>query len=262
MGDMVKNNTKIAIKEEVTEGTYIAPSSGSDFISPLSDGLEFIPSKELLERNNLNSSIGKSTPRTGMKSVSGTIPVEAKANGTEGTAPEYGLLIESCLGTKRQVTTTTADDTDAGGPHTATRIYLADADASKYNVGDIAHVKVSSDHHVSPITAVSNTSGDVYIDLLVAADNAFSDGDVISAVTTYLPANSGHKSFSLTKYMEDARLEQAAGCKVTSMSLNNFTTGQLADSMAVVQPSGLLRPDVSYRIRESAVKLGREINSG
>lgn len=229
MADMVKNNTKVAINEEVTEGTYVPPAAGSDFISPLADGLEFTPSQELLERNNLNSSIGKSAPRSGIVSVAGAIPVEAKASGTEGNEPEYGLLIKSCLGTNRQVTTTTADDTDAGGPHTTTRIYLADADASKYNIGDIAHVKVSGDHHVSPITAVSNTGGDVYIDLLVAADNAFQDGDVISAVTTYLPANSGHPSLSMTKYMEDARREYAAGCRVTSMSLNNFTTGALAD---------------------------------
>lgn len=226
---MVKNNTKVAINVEVTEGTYVPPAAGSDFLSPLADGLEFSPSKELLERNNLNSSIGKSTPRTGTKSVTGTIPVEAKSNGTEGAAPEYGLLIESCLGAKRAVTTTTADDTDAGGPHTTTRIFLLDADASKYAVGDIVHVKVSGDHHVSPVTAVNNTGGDVYIDLLVAADNAFSDGDVISAVTTYLPANTAHPTFSMTKYMEDARREFASGCRVNSMTLNNFVTGQLAD---------------------------------
>jgi len=229
MADMVKNNTKVAIKEEVTEGTYVAPAAGSDFISPLSDGLEFSPSKELLERSNLNSSIGHSTPRTGMKSVTGTLPVEAKANGTEGAAPEYGLLVEAALGSKRAVTTSSANDTDSGTPHTVSRIYLLDTDASKYAVGDVAHIKVSGGHHVSPITAVSNTAGDVYIDLLVAAGSIFTDGDAISAVQMYVTGNSAHPSFSVTKYMEDARREYAAGCRVNSMSVNNFTTGQLAD---------------------------------
>lgn len=229
MADMVKNNTKVAIKEETTEGTYAPPTVGADFLSPLADGLEFSPTKELLERNILNASIGKSTPRTGMKDVTGSIPVEAKASGTEGAEPEYGLLVEAALGGKRQVTTTTADDTDAGGPHTTTRIFLADADAGKYNIGDVAHVKVSGDHHISPISAKSDTPGDVYIDLLIAADNPFADGDVISAVTTYLPANTGHKTFSLTKWMEDARREYATGCRVTNMSMNNFITGQLPD---------------------------------
>lgn len=228
MADMVKNNTKVAIKEETTEGTYAPPTVGADFVSPLSDGLEFAPTKELLERNILNASIGKSTPRTGMKDVTGTIPVEAKASGTEGAEPEYGLLIEAALGAKRQVTTTTADDSD-GGAHSTTVIALADADAGKYNIGDIAHVKVAGDHHISPIIAKSDTPGAVSITLLIAADNAFVDGDVISALTTYLPANSGHKSFSMTKWMADARREYASGCRVTNMALNNFITGQLPD---------------------------------
>ena len=164
-----------------------------------------------------------------MRDVTGSLPVEAKANGTEGAEPEYGLLIEAALGSKRNVTTTTADDTDAGGPHTTTRIYLLNAAAGKYNVGDVAHVKVAGDHHISPISAKSDTPGDVYIDLLIPADNAFQDGDVISAVTTYVTANSGHKTFSMTKYMEDARREYATGCRVTAMAMNNFAPGQLAD---------------------------------
>ncbi len=228
MADMVKNNTKVAIKVETVEGTYAPPTVGADFVSPLSDGLEFTPTKELLERNILNASIGKSTPRTGTKDVTGSIPVEAKASGVEGQEPEYGLLVEAALGDKRSVTTTTADNTD-GAVHSTTVVGLADADANKYNIGDIVHVKVAGDHHISPVTAVNNTAGSVSITLLVAADNAFVNGDVISAVTTYLPANSGHKTFSMTKYMEDARREYATGCRITNMALNNFVTGQLPD---------------------------------
>lgn len=229
MADSIKNNTKVAINLEVTEGTYVPPAAASDFISPLSDGLEFTPSQELLDRNNLNSSIGKSTPRSGMISFAGSIPVEAKANGTEGDEPEYGLLLEAGLGAKRQVTTTSIDDADAGGPHTTTTLFLLDADKDKYNIGDVVHVKVSGDHHVSPVTAVGNVNGNVFITILVPASNPFVDGDVISAITTYLPANSGHPTFSMTKYIEDARRELAAGCRVASITLNNFTTGQLAD---------------------------------
>lgn len=229
MADSIKNNTKVAINLEVTEGTYVPPVAGSDFISPLSDGLEFSPAQELLDRNNLNSSIGKSTPRSGMKSVTGNLPVEAKANGIEGAEPEYGLLIEAALGAKRQVTTTTIDDADAGGPHTTTTMFLLDGDDGKYNIGDIVHVKVTGDHHVSPIVSTTTGAGNVSVTLLVPADNAFTDGDVISAITTYLPANSGHPTFSMTKYIEDARREQAAGCRISTMSLNNFVTGQVAD---------------------------------
>ncbi len=32
MADCVKGNTTLALKEEVTEGVYVAPSAGTDFV--------------------------------------------------------------------------------------------------------------------------------------------------------------------------------------------------------------------------------------
>lgn len=229
MAIAVKDNTVYAVEVESTEGTYVAPQAATSYVQTLSDGAEMVPAKELLERNIFDGSIGKATPRTGMHSVSGAMPVEMRAHSTEGAAPEYDALMRSAMGSRRQVTTTTASDTDASpSVHTTSRIYFADADASKYNVGDIVTVKVAGDYHTSPVTAVSNVAGDVYIDLLVAADSAFSDGDVVAAVTTYTVADSGHPTLSISKYIEAAVLEQATGCRVTSMSLESFSTGQLA----------------------------------
>ena len=224
----IADNTVYAVVIESTEGTYEAPSSAADYVQVLAEGAELTPAKELLERNIFTGSIGNVTPRTGTRSVSGSIPVEMRANSTEGAAPEYDALMRSALGSRRQVTATTADDSDSGTPHTSSRIYFADSDSGKYSVGDVVTVQVSGDYHTSPVVAVSDTSGDVYIDLLVAADSAFSNGDVVAAVTTYVPADSGHPSLSISKYVETDRLEQAVGCRVNSMSLEGFTTGQLA----------------------------------
>lgn len=228
MAIAVKDNTVYAVEIEDTENTYKAPTANTSYVQTLADGAELTPAKELLERNIFNGSIGKTTPRTGTRTVTGAMPVEMRASSTEGAAPEYDALMRAALGSRRQVTTTSADDTDAGGPHTTSRIYLLDADASKYTEGDIVTVKVAGDYHTSPISAVSNTPGDVYIDLLVAADAAFTDGDSIAAVTTYVTSNSGHPSLSISKYLETTVLEQATGCRVNSMALENFTTGQLA----------------------------------
>lgn len=228
MAIAIKDNTVYAVEVEVTEGTYVAPSSDTSYVQVLADGAEMTPAKELLERNIFNGSIGKSTPRTGLRTVTGSLPVEFRASETEGAAPEYDALMRSGMGSRRQVTSTTADDTDSGTPHTSSRIYLADADASKYNVGDIVTVKVAGDYHSSPVSAVSNVAGDVYIDLLVAAGSAFSDGDEVAPVTTYTVADSGHPSLSISKYIEAAVLEQATGARVNSISLENFSTGQLA----------------------------------
>lgn len=224
----VKDNTTYAVEIEDTENTYKAPTAATSYVQTLADGAEMTPAKELLERDIFNGSIGKTTPRTGIRTVTGSLPVEMRAASTEGDAPEYDALLRSALGSRRQVTATTADDTDSATPHTASRIYLLNADASKYNVGDIITVEVAGDYHTSPITAVSNTPGDVYVDLLVAADAAFTDGDIIQAVSTYVTADSGHPSLSVSKYIETTVLEQATGCRVNSMALENFTTGQLA----------------------------------
>lgn len=228
MAIAVKNNTVYAVEIEVTEGTYVPPAADTSYVQTLADGSEMTPAKELVERNIFNGSIGKSTPRTGTKSVSGAMPVEMRAAATEGQAPEYDKLLRSALGSRRQASATIIDDTDAGSPHTTTRAYLLDASANKYFVGDSVTIKVTGGYHTSPITAVSNTAGDVYIDLLLPAAAPFVDGQVIAAVTTYVVANSGHPSLSISKYLEEAVLEQATGCRVNSMALENFTTGQLA----------------------------------
>lgn len=232
MGFTIKQNTKVAVEIEVTEGTHVDPQSGAAFISPLSDGLEMVPAKEQLDRNNLNASIGKSTPRTGLESVTGTIPVEMKSNGTEGSAPEYGPLLESCLGAERSGASLTMSDADdsGGNAYSDTIIRLADADAGKLKVGDIITTKRAGAYHTSPIISVNDVVGEVEVVILIADPaGAYIDGIAIAAIQTYLPANEGHPSLSITKYVEDEVKETATGSKCTGMTLNNFTTGQLAD---------------------------------
>ena len=100
---LVKGETLVAIKEEVTEGVAVAPASGADYVQVLSDGLELSPAKELVERNILTSSIGKVSPRASLRSVSGSIPVEARGAGTEGDEPQYNVLLDASLGNKVQI---------------------------------------------------------------------------------------------------------------------------------------------------------------
>lgn len=228
MAIAIKNNTVYAVETEVTEGTYVAPAADTSYVQVLADGAELNPAKELLERNIFNGSIGKSTPRTGTRTVAGNMPVEMKAAATEGAPPEYDKLMRSALGSRRQVAANTVNDADAGGPHTTTRAYLLDADANEYNVGDNVTFKTTGNYHTTPVTAVSNTAGDVYIDVLIPADSAFTNGTVIMALTTYKVADSGHPSLSISKYIEEAVLEKAVGCRVNSLELADFTTGQLA----------------------------------
>lgn len=226
--DAVKKNTVYAVMVEPVENQYTPPAADTDYVQSLVDGAEMNPAKELLERNIFSGSIGKNTPRTGQKSISGALPVEMRAAETEGDEPEFDKLILSAMGSKRQSAGASADDADSGSPHTTSRIYLLDTDAGSFGVGDIVTVKKAGAFHTSPVVAVSDALGDVYIDLLIPAAAPFADGDAIAALTTYVTADEGHPSLSISKYIEGTRREYGAGCKVVSMSLENFTTGQLA----------------------------------
>ena len=108
MSYSIKKNHKIAIKEEVTEGTYEAPSSGSDFIQAQEDGIEMNGSKDTLEVNVIGQGLSKAAPRVGLESATGSLGVYLKAGSTAGASPEYGLMMESLLGSKRSSTAITS----------------------------------------------------------------------------------------------------------------------------------------------------------
>jgi hypothetical protein len=227
MSDAVKNTQKIGIMKEVTEGTYLAPSGVTKFLAVLGDGAQLTPSKDLKERNVMTGSIGKVTPRTGMKSVGGTVPTEARTSGTPGQEPQYGPLMEAALGAVRS--NTTVITTKASG-NTASILQIEDADISKLAIGDSVLVKQSGAFHVSPITAKSSGAGTATVTMLVPHPSGdCTDSVTIEKLVTYYTANSGHPTLSISKYVEDARLESASGVRVKSLELNNFATGELAD---------------------------------
>lgn len=223
---IAKNTTIIGIKQETTEGTYVAPAAATDYLQPLADGFELSPSKELIERNILTSSIGVVTPRVGQKSVAASLPVEFRASGTEGAATDFDLLLKGAIGNSRTITTQTT--TKAAG-NTGSVLQIQDADISKFNVGDIIVVLESGAHKVHAITAVDSTLGAANISITPSkTSGSYSNSVVISKSITYYPANSGHIPLSLSYYWANEIRESAIGCKVTQMTIDNFQTGQVA----------------------------------
>ena len=218
---IAKNATLVAIEPEVTEGTYVAPSAGSSFIQTL-EGIEVNPAKDLVEREVLTNSIGKVQPRVGLRSVSGSLPVEFKGSGTEGGAPEYGLLLESALGTKRSFTSSTTKTGNANN-----QLEIEDADISKYSKYDILVIKESGSYHVAYVTAVDTTASAANIQYAPTAPFTPSDNVEVAASQMYVTANDSHPSFSTSVYWADEIRQTGVGCKVTSLSLENFQTGQV-----------------------------------
>ena len=218
MGYTIRKNLKVAVTEETTEGTYATPASGADFIQAQEDGIEMNGSKETLELNTIGTGLSKVAPRVGLESASGSLGLYMKSGSDATSEPEYSIILESLLGEKRSSVAITT-----GTTHTTSVINIADT--SDLKVGDIIVVKEAGSYHTSPIITVTT---DTSIELLVAMDSAPADAVEIEAFTSYVPADGDHPSYSVSKYVENAVLEQSVGCKTTSLSVESFSTGQIA----------------------------------
>lgn len=229
MADLNKLETQVAIEEEVTAGTYVAPSAATSYVQPLEDFVGFTPTKELIERNILRPQLGQITPRTGLKRAEAGLAVEFRASGTEGEEPDFDLLLQAGLGSRRQTATQTT--TKAAPAHTTTTIYIEDADIGDFAVGDGIVVLETGSHEHVVVTAVDSVSADKSITVSPAMSGAPSASVVISKFTTYFGASSGAsaKNLSITAFLGNGGVSQrVAGAKVSSFSLDNFTTGQIA----------------------------------
>lgn len=225
MADIKDKSQKVAIVEETTQGTYKAVSSPTEYLQVQVDGIEMSKSKDVVERNLYTSSIGVNSPRVSTTNASGSIKVECRAGEAQGQAPEFSLLLESALGaSKRQWTA----DIITGEDHTTSKLFIENADIAQFSVGDIVMIKEVGRYHVSPIIEVDSTSVDKSITLEVAASAAFSDKVAIAKATQYSVGESGHKSLSVVRYLNDAVIQYIMGAKVSGMTLEGFSTGQLS----------------------------------
>lgn len=222
---IIKGNTIVGLTEEVTEGTYVAPSSTTTYLQVL-DGIDVKPARELIDRALITSSPGKPTPRLGIKTCSASVPIEFRASGVEGGDVDGGSLLKGALGATRAVATNTTTKASA---HSSTVIKIEDADISKFAVGDMVLVKQTGAHEVRPISAIATGAGVATITFPFALTNgAPANSVVLSKYTTYYTAATGHPSLSLSTYWANEIRSALIGGKVTSMSLEGFEPGKVA----------------------------------
>ena len=233
---VVKNESTISLVEETTaEGTYEATTVGTEYIECLAEGAELNLQRQLLERDLLTDTIEQEAARVGINDVTGTIPVEFKSSATEGDAPaSMDVLLRSLLGGKRQVT---SDQTTTTG-NTSTVLQFASHD---FAVGDLVLVKASGAYEVRPVSAADATS----ITFPFALENgAPADGVVCAQVTTFYSDTSNSISFSAEHNLGSQAIQQrVAGLRSASMSLENWSVGQIPTASFSVQGLSLTRAD-------------------
>ena len=214
------------------QGVYTPEEEGDDFVAPLEDGLEFVPGRELLERNVRTSTTESEPSRVGIKSSTGTLPVELKAGSSEGAKPETDALFLAMLGTRRR--SVNPITTEAG--NTSTVINIATVDVGKIKLGDTIKLKKNGlldQDHISPVLSVDDLAET--ITLLIPAKNAadvevvIPDTTVIAPFTTYYVDSSKAPTISVTNYIGGKIREKITGIRSTSLDINNYTTGQIGD---------------------------------
>ena len=208
--------SSVALKKEVTENIYEPITGSTDYIE-VKDG--FVPeiSREELEREILDGSREKKAPRQGVESASLPLPVELKANATEGLAPQVlGELFEGLLGQTRSVAEHTSD---AG--HTVNTLNMAIGEGVDYSTGDCFVIKEAGSYSRH---AVESVAGDV-ITFFPSTAIAPSDSVVISKSISYY-IGSSVPSFSAEVSYGQEQTDKLKGLKVASCSAS-VTAGQL-----------------------------------
>lgn len=221
MSTLVKGQSSLYLIEESTEGEFVPESSIDEALEPNQDGLEFSLKREEIERKTLTNTIEAVESRLGLKTVTGSIPMEFKAGKTAGEAPRGQILYESLMGGKREITTTTT--TKASG-NTTSFLAIDDADISKFNVGDCIMLKLGAEFQVRPIASVVTTIGAAGLNMAIPF-NTVAHSQIIEKVTTYFH-NGDSKSFSAAHYIGGEILESVSGLKSISASLDNWTANQ------------------------------------
>lgn len=216
---VVKNETSLYIKEETTEGVYVAPTSANDALEIQDDFAGFSYEAEQVERNNLTSTIEKVASRVGMASVKGEISVELKANHVAGSAPYADKLYKSLLGGKHQLTSVITSTTG----HTSTVINLSAPDALLFKKGMTVKVKKAGEHVLRPVSEVGATS----ITLAFALPFTPADGVELEKVTTYYHVG-GAPTLSATTYIGGKIENQATGLRAVSASVDGWETSSIA----------------------------------
>lgn len=207
----------LAIKEETTPGTYVAPAAGADFV-PLRPGNELTYEPEQLENDELLNDIGASKTATGKEIVTGSHSAYLRHSGVEGQEPELGVMYESVLGTKH----ITATERDTTGTPTLLTLPVGSGEGVEFPQGKAVLVKNGSGYEIRNVDSVSTDTLTLNFNL----NNAPASGVNLGKAVTYIPAAQGHPTFSTTKYLGSGfAKEVSAGNTVTEAAFTMDANG-------------------------------------
>jgi hypothetical protein len=222
-----KNRSSVlAVVREVTAGTPVAPTVGTQYVA-LQEGFQFAPNFDQLDNAEIRASIGVSKSIQGLEKPTASFDHYVRHSGVEGQAPNFGVLIESVLGTTSSNST---ERVTAGG--STVSILNAAAGGSDFARGKAVLVKDGTNgYSIRPVDSVLVNALTLGFDLAIAPAAGIGLGKCVN----YAPANSGHPTLSLWLYRGNGgAIEMEAGSRGESMSIS-VAAGELVNASFAFQ---------------------------
>lgn len=213
--------SSLAIVREVTAGTPVAPTAGTQFIA-LQEGFSLNPNFQTLENAEIRSSIGASKSIQGLESPEGSYDHYLRHSGVEGQAPNYGLLLESLLG----ATSSNGTERLTAAASTTSLLKLASG-GSDFAKGKAVMVKDGTNSYsIRPVDSVATNDLTLGFNLAVAPAAGLGAGKCVN----YTPANEGHPTITKWLYRGGGgALEVLAGTRVSAATVS-IAAGELVNS--------------------------------
>lgn len=227
----VTRNTILAIKEETTENSPIKPTSGSDGYLALQEGFSMEPAFETLENAELVAgSIGKAKSLLGLESPTLSLDHYLRHSAVEGQEPDFGLLIESCMGDK----TVNATEYDTVAGSTTSIVNVDTGEGASFERGQALLVKDGTNGY--SIRNVYSIATDA-LTLGHQLSSAPASGVNLGKAIVYKPGTA-HPSFSAWLFRGDGgALEAMSGSKITEMSVT-VEAGQYVNASFSAEGAG------------------------
>lgn len=235
MSDAFANRkSRMAIVEETTAGTPVAPSAAGQYIA-LQDGFSLTPNVETIDNEELKASIGTSAPILGLESPSVELSHYIRHSHVEATAPNFGQLLECAFGsvTAAPAQSSTTSGSTAGTSSAAAIVKLASG-GSNYPRGSALLIKDGTNgYSIRPVQ--SQSSNDLTLGFNLAAAPASGIG--VGRPILYAPSDTPPSCSVWLYRANEADVELVAGAKVTEMSVE-ANAGEALNASFSLEGSG------------------------
>jgi hypothetical protein len=207
------NNKKsvLAIVKETVEGTPVRPSAATDYTA-LQDGFSMTPSFETLQNAEIQASIGRSKDELGAENPTLNFSHYVKASGVVGQKPDFGLLIESCLGEVK----VDGAERDLVAGSTASVLNVDAGEGVNYERGQAVLPQVSGAFQIRNVLSVATDA----LTLAQQLSSSPAANTLIGRAILYKVINEGHPTLTIWNYRGNGGLiEMMSGARVTEMSI-------------------------------------------